>query len=119
MSYALSSNFTTNEIREIDVKQKKTTILFIAYVWDQSPTHSAIHRFSSIEQNYPRIPQTFEEKVDKNKIKLNKARFQKFNNLAIRLNSKSMTLAETVLELRGVNIYIEILASIGFLIFVN
>ena len=85
----------------------------------------AIHRLSPIEQDrilsnknsYPQIAHILEEKVDK--IRLTNEQIKQFNNLAIELNSGSITMEEAVLRLRGGDGLIDVIAVIAFVIFMN
>lgn len=85
----------------------------------------AIHRLSPIEQDrilsnknsYPQIAHILEEKVDK--IRLTNEQIKEFNNLAIELNSGSITMEEAVLRLRGGDGLTDVVAVIGFVIFMN
>ena len=85
----------------------------------------AIHRLSPIEQDrilsnknsYPQIAHILEEKVDK--IRLTNEQIKQFNNLAIELNSGSITMEEAVLRLRGGDGLTDVVAVIAFVIFMN
>ena len=85
----------------------------------------AIHRLSPIEQDrilsnknsYPQIAHILEEKVDK--IRLTNEQIKEFNNLAIELNSGSITMEEAVLRLRGGDGLSDIVGIITFVIFIN
>ena len=71
------------------------------------PLPPAIHRLSPIEQDrilsnkngYPQVAIIPELKVDK--IRLTNEQIKQFNNLALQLNSGSITMEEAVLRLRG------------------
>jgi hypothetical protein len=83
----------------------------------------AIHRLSPIEQDrilsnknsYPQIAHILEEKVDK----ITNEQIKQFNNLAIELNSGSITMEEAVLRLRGGDGLTDLVAVIAFVIFMN
>ena len=85
----------------------------------------AIHRLSPIEQDkilsnknsYPQIAHILEEKVDK--IRLTNDQIKQFTNLAIELNSGSITMEEAVLRLRGGDGLTDLVAVIAFVIFMN
>jgi len=83
----------------------------------------AIHRLSPIEQDrilknsYPQIATIPESKVDK--IRLTNDQIKQFNNLALQLNSGSLTMEEAVLQLRGGDGLTDIVTVIAFVIFVN
>ena len=80
------------------------------------PLPPAIHRLSPIEQDrilsnknyYPQIAHILEEKVDK--IRLTNEQIKQFNNLALQLNSGSITMEEAVLELRGGDVLTDVVA---------
>jgi hypothetical protein len=84
----------------------------------------AIHRSSPIEQDiilsnkngYPQIATIPESKVDK--IRLTNDQIKEFNNLALQLNSGSITMEEAVLQLRGGELS-DIVGVIAFVIFIN
>jgi hypothetical protein len=90
------------------------------------PLPPAIHRnrLSPIEQNrilrnkngYPQIATIPESKVDK--IRLRNDQIKEFNNLALELNSGSITMEEAVLEIRGGG-FGDLAAILAFVIFVN
>ena len=83
----------------------------------------AIHRLSPIEQDrilsnknsYPQIAYILEEKVDK----ITNEQIKQFNNLTLQLNSGSITMEETVLQIRGGDVLTDVVAVIAFVIFVN
>ena len=85
----------------------------------------AIDRLSPMEQDkilsnkngYPQIATIPESKVDK--IRLTNDQIQQFNNLALQLNSGSITMEEAVLQLRGGDGLTDIVAAIAFVIFIN
>ena len=85
----------------------------------------AIHRLSPIEQDrilsnknsYHQIATISGSKVDK--IRLTNDQIKQFNNLALQLNSGSITMEEAVLELRGGDGLTDVVAVIAFVIFMN
>ncbi len=85
----------------------------------------AIHRLLPIKQDtilsnnnsYPQIATIPESKVDK--IKLTNDQIKQFNNLALQLNSGSITMEEAVLELRGGDGLTDVVAILAFIIFIN
>ena len=87
------------------------------------PLPPAMERLSPIEQDkiltnknsYPQIAHILEEKVDK----ITNEQIKQFNNLAIELNSGSITMEETVLRLRGGDGLTDLVAVIAFVIFMN
>lgn len=88
------------------------------------PLPPAIHRLSPIEEssirtqkNYPQLATIPESKVDK--IKLTNEQIKQFNNLALQLNSGSITMEEAVLQLRGGSELTDVVAVIAFVIFMN
>ena len=89
------------------------------------PLPPAMERLSPFEQDrilsnknsYPQMAQILEEKVDK--IKLTNEQIKEFNNLAIELNSGSITMEEAVLRLRGGDGLTDVVAVIAFVIFIN
>ena len=89
------------------------------------PLPPAMERLSPIEQDkiltnknsYPQIAHILEEKVDK--IRLTNEQIKEFNNLAIELNSGSITMEEAVLRLRGGDGLTDVVAVIAFVIFIN
>ena len=89
------------------------------------PLPLPVHRLSPIEQdrilsnkNYsPQIAHILKEKVDK--IIVRNDKIQKLNNLALQLNSGSITIEEAVLQLRGGDGLIDIVVIIAFVIFIN
>jgi hypothetical protein len=88
------------------------------------PLPPAIHRLSRIEQdrilsnkNYPQIADIPASKVDK--IRLTADQIKEFNNLALQLNSGSITMEEAVLQIRGGDGLTDVVAIIAFVIFVN
>jgi hypothetical protein len=89
------------------------------------PLPTAIHRLSPIEQDkilsnknyYPQIADILEEKVDK--IRLTEEQIKEFNNLAIQLNSGSITMEKVIVQLRGGDVLSDVVAVITFVIFVN
>ncbi len=94
-----------------------------AVVMPLSPV--AIHRLSPIEQNrilsnkncYLQIATIPESKVDK--IRLTNDQIKQFNNLALQLNSGSITMEEAVLELRGGDGLTDVVGILAFVIFIN
>ena len=94
-----------------------------AVVMSVSPV--AIHRLSPMEQDrilsnkksYPQIATIPESKVDK--IRLTNDQIKQFNNLALQLNSGSITMEEVVLKLCGGNGLAGVVAVIAFVIFIN
>ena len=89
------------------------------------PLPPAIHRLSPIEQDrilsnkngYPQVAIIPELKVDK--IRLTNEQIKQFNNLALQLNSGSITMEEAVLGLRGGDGLTDVVAVIAFVIFMN
>ena len=85
----------------------------------------AIERLSFFEQDrilsnkngYPQVAIIPELKVDK--IRLTNEQIKEFNNLAIELNSGSITMEEAVLRLRGGDGLTDVVAVIAFVIFIN
>lgn len=85
----------------------------------------AIHRLSPIEQDrilsnkngYPQVAISPKLKVDK--IRLTNEQIKQFNNLALQLNSGSITMEEAVLGLRGGDALTDVVAVIAFVIFMN
>jgi hypothetical protein len=85
----------------------------------------AIHRLSPMEQDrilsnkngYPQIATIPESKVDK--IRLTNDQIKQFNNLALQLNSGSITMEEAVLQLRGGDGLTDVVAVIAFVIFIK
>jgi len=85
----------------------------------------AIHRLSPMEQEiilsnkkgYPQIATIPESKVDK--IRLTNGQIKQFNNLALQLNSGSITMEEAVLQLRVGDGLIDVVAVIAFVILIN
>ena len=90
-----------------------------------TPLPPAIHRLSPIEQDrilnnkkyYPQIASIIESKIDK--IRLTDDQIKEFNNLALQLNSGSITIEEALLELRGGDGLTDVVAVLAFIIFVN
>ena len=82
------------------------------------PLPPPIHKLLLIEEDrilhnknyYPQIAHILEEKVDK--IRLTNEQIKQFNNLALQLNSDSITMEEAVLQLRGND-------GVTFVIFIN
>ena len=74
-------------------------------------------RILSNKNSYPQIAHILEEKVDK--IRLTNDQIKEFNNLAIELNSGSITMEEAVLQLRGGDVLSDVVAVIAFVIFIN
>lgn len=89
------------------------------------PLPPSIHRSSPMEQGrilsnktyYPKIAHILEEKVDK--IRLTNEQIKQFNNLALQLDSGSITMEEAVLELRGGSGLTDVAAILAFVIFAN
>lgn len=85
----------------------------------------AIHRLSPMEQDrilsnkkgYPQIAIIPELKVDK--IRLTNDQINQLNNLALQLNSGSITMEEAVLQLRGGDGLTDVVAVIAYVIFIN
>lgn len=85
----------------------------------------AIHRLSPMEKDrilsnkkgYHQIATIPESKVDK--IRLTNDQIKEFNNLALQLNSGSITMEEAVLQLRGGSELSDIVGVIAFVIFIN
>ena len=86
---------------------------------------TAINRLSSIEQRssiankkgYPQIADIPLSKVDK--IRLTNDQIQQFNNLALQLNSGSITIDEALLQLRGGGRIKDLAVVFAFVIFVS
>lgn len=84
-----------------------------------------IHRLSPIEESrilsnknyYPQIATSAESKVDK--IRLTNEQIKEFNNLALQLNSGSITMEEAVLLLRGGDGLTDVVGILAFVIFIN
>jgi hypothetical protein len=92
------------------------------------PLPPAINRLSPIEQDrilsnknsYHQIATIPESKVDK--IRLTNEQIKQFNNLALQLNSGSITMEEAILQLRGgygLTDIVDIVGVIAFVIFIN
>jgi hypothetical protein len=88
------------------------------------PLPPAINRLSPIKESITRIQKNYtqtatipESKVDK--IRLTNEQIKQFNNLALQLNSGSITMEEAVLELRGGDGLTDVVAVLAFIIFVN
>jgi hypothetical protein len=88
------------------------------------PLPPAINRLSPIKESITRIQKNYtqtatipESKVDK--IRLTNEQIKQFNNLALQLNSGSITMEEAVLELRGGDGLTDVGAVLAFIIFVN
>ena len=89
------------------------------------PLPPAIYRLSPIEQDrilsnkngYPQVAIIPELKVDK--IRLTNQQIKQFNNLALQLNSGSITMEEAVLGLRGGDGLTDVVVVIAFVIFMN
>jgi hypothetical protein len=89
------------------------------------PLPTAMERLSPFEQDrilsnknsYPQIAHILEEKIDK--IRLTNEEIKEFNNLAIELNSGSITMEEEILRLRGGDGLTDVAAVIAFVIFIN
>jgi hypothetical protein len=64
-----------------------------------------------------RVTIIYESKVDK--IRLTNEQIKQFNNLALQLNSGSITMEEAVLELRGGDGLTDVVAVLAFILFVN
>ena len=85
----------------------------------------AIHRLSPMEQDrilsnknsYHQIATIPESKVDK--IRLTNDQMKEFNNLALQLNSGSITMEEAVLQLRGGDGLTDVVGILAFVIFIN
>jgi len=85
----------------------------------------AIHRLSPMEQDrilsnknsYHQIATIPESKVDK--IRLTNDQMKEFNNLALQLNSGSITMEEAVLQLRGGDGLTAVVGILAFVIFIN
>ena len=71
----------------------------------------------SNKNSSPRIAHILEEKVDK--IRLTNEQIKEFNNLAIELNSGSITMEEAVLQVRDGDGLTDVVAVIAFVIFIN
>lgn len=129
--YSISSDLTKDEIIEIDkrvVKNREAVYLFVrnsififqlgqpfaaAVVMPLPPV--AIDRLSPIEEmDYPQIADIPGTKVDK--IRLTN---KQINNLALQLNSGSITMEEAVLQIRGGDGLTDVVAVLGFVIFMN
>ena len=89
------------------------------------PLPPAMERLSPFEQNRilrnkngcPQIATIPESKVDK--IRLTNEQIKEFNNLAIELNSGSITMEEAVLQVRDGDGLTDVVAVIAFVIFIN
>ena len=89
------------------------------------PLPPAINRLSPIEQNrilsnkngYPKIATIPESKVDK--IRLRNDQMKEFKNLALELNSGSITMEEAVFQIRGGDGLTDVVGVIAFVIFMN
>lgn len=89
------------------------------------PLPPAIDRLSPIEQDrilgnknsYHQIATIPESKVDK--IRLTNEQIKQFNNLALQLNSGSITMEEAVLQLRGGDGLTDVVGILAFVIFIN
>jgi hypothetical protein len=89
------------------------------------PLPPAITRLSPIEQDrilrnknsYHQIATIPESKVDK--ITLTNEQIKQFNNLALQLINGSITMEEAVLQLRGGDGLTDVVAVLGFVIFIN
>jgi hypothetical protein len=88
------------------------------------PLPPAINRLSPIKESITRIQKNYtqtatipESKVDK--IRLTNEQIKQFNNLALQLNSGSITMEEAVLELLGGDGLTDVVAVLAFIIFVN
>ncbi len=85
----------------------------------------AIHRLSPMEQDrilsnknsYHKIATIPESKVDK--IRLTNEQIKQFNNLALQINSGSITMEEAVLKLSGGDGLTDVVGIIAFVIFIN
>jgi hypothetical protein len=89
------------------------------------PLPPDIDRLSPFEQDiilgnknyYPQIAPIIGSKIDK--IRLTNEQIKQFNNLTLQLNSGSITMEETVLQIRGGDVLTDVVAVIAFVIFVN
>jgi len=89
------------------------------------PLPPAINRLSPIEQDrilsnknsYHQIATISGSKVDK--IRLTNEQIKQFNNLALQLNSGSITMEEAVLQLRGGDGLTDVVGILAFVIFIN
>ncbi len=98
-------------------------VLYAADVMISLPP--CIHRLLPIEQDrilsnvngYPQVAIIPKLKVDK--IRLTNEQIKQFNNLALQLNSASITMEEAILGLRGCDRLTYVVAVIAFVIFMN
>ena len=89
------------------------------------PLPLSIERLAPIEQDrilgnknsYHQIATIPESKVDK--IRLTNEQIKQFNNLALQLNSGSITMEEAVLQLRGGDGLTDVVGILAFVIFIN
>ena len=89
------------------------------------PLPTAIERLSPFEQDrilnnknsYLQIAHIFGEKIDK--IQLTDDQIKEFNNLAIELNSGSITMEEAILQLIGGDVLSYVVTVILFVTFIN
>ena len=89
------------------------------------PLPPAINRLSPIEQDrilsnknsYHQFATIPESKVDK--IRLTNEQIKQFNNLALQLHSGSITMEEAVLQLRGGDGLMDVVAVVTFVILIN
>ena len=89
------------------------------------PLPTTIERLSLFEQNkilknkncYPQIATISASKVDK--IRLTNDKIKGFNNLALQLKNGSIKMVEAILQIRGGDGLIDVVAVIAFVIFMN
>ena len=88
------------------------------------PLPAAIHRLSPMEENstiinenYPKIANTPEPKVDK--ITLTDEQIKQFSDLALQLNNGSITIEEAILQLRGGSGVTDLMVVFAFVVFIN
>ena len=138
--YSISSDFTKDEIIEIDkrvVKNRKAVGLLVKKIivsWQF--VQSAAQPVASVVMPLPPITihrQTPVEEIDRlsigiadlplpkvDKIRLTSEQIEQFNNLAIQLNNGTITMKEAVLRLRGGDRGVkDAVVIIGFFIFIN
>jgi len=86
------------------------------------PLPPAIERLSPIEEiktnkNYTEIANIPASKFDK--IKLTKEQIKQFTNLALELNNGSIKMEEAILQVRGGDVWTDVVTILAFVIFVN
>ena len=93
----------------------------------EMPLTPATHRLSPIQQDrilrnkngYPQVAIIPELKGDKIRLTNEQKQIKQFNNLALQLNSDSLTIEEVVLGLRGNDGLTDVFSVIAFVIFIN